>query len=305
MPAEPLIWALTDGRPGSDNQTIAVAEKLGNYQNHRIEFGPAADLPNFLLSTSDLGILTKLEKPWPDLIIAAGRRLARVSRMIKKDSPTTKLIQLMWPGTGAKDFNLIFAPEHDNLKPRANLITTIGAPNLMTQEVLKASAEKWQHRIPIERPAIAMLVGNIKLDECQKLINMVNNLTGYLMITTSRRTNPEITEALETNIHHQRYFHKWSSTAENPYLGFIALADFVIVTEDSTSMISEALTAGKPTYIFSCDTNEKHKRFSASLINSNKACLFNGENLQTYNYQPLNTLQMITQTIRAKIIDQS
>ena len=58
----------------------------------------------------------------------------------------------------------------------------------MTPEILKASAEKWQPRIPIDdKPAIAILVGNISEEESRQLIRIINH-PGYLMITTSRRT---------------------------------------------------------------------------------------------------------------------
>ena len=80
------VWALTDGRPGNDNQTIAVASALGDYENKRIEFAPSASLHNMLLGTSDLGIITKLDAPWPKITIGAGRKLARVARIIKKES---------------------------------------------------------------------------------------------------------------------------------------------------------------------------------------------------------------------------
>ena len=79
---QPTIWALTDGRPGNDNQVIAVAQKLGEYENRRIEFAPCASLPNFFLGTSDLGIFTELDPPCPDIVIAAGRKISRVARII-------------------------------------------------------------------------------------------------------------------------------------------------------------------------------------------------------------------------------
>ncbi len=303
---QPLIWALTDGRPGNDNQVIAVAAALGEYENHQIEFSPSAGLPNFLLGTSDLGIITKLDAPWPNIVIAAGRKLSRVARIIKKESPQnnkTKIIQLMWPGYGASDFDIIFTPEHDNLKPRKNVIATNGPPNLMTPQLLKASAEKWQARIPIdEKPAIAVLIGNISEDEVKKLASDLNSTTGYLMITTSRRTPPNIIAILKDRLTRERYLYEWAPNAENPYLGFVALADFIIVTEDSISMMSECVTSGKPTYIFPVDVPEKHKRFSQSLFNSGKARLLKGENLESYNYEPLDTLGFIVGKIQNIVI---
>lgn len=302
------IWALTDGRPGNDNQVIAVAAALGQdyngYENKRIEFSSSASLPNFLLGTSDLGIITKLDAPYPDIVIGAGRKLARVARVIKKENPQSKIIQLMWPGYGANDFDLIFAPEHDQLEPRQNLIPTYGPPNLMTAKLLEASAEKWRPRIPIDsKTTIAVLIGNISLDEAKRLVNILNVATGYMMITTSRRTNPQITEYIKKNLGADRYLYEYAPNTENPYLGMVALADFTIVTEDSISMMSECVTSGKPTYIFRVDANtgKKHKRFSQSLVDSGRARWLKDEKLETYKYEPLNTLGFITHKIKESI----
>ena len=295
----PTIWALTDGRPGNDNQVIAVAAALGEYENRRIEFAPSASLPNLLLGTTDLGILSDLNPPCPDIVIGAGRKLARVARIIKKENPNTKIIQLMWPGYGARDFDLIFAPEHDNLKPRKNLIPTNGPPNLMTEDLLKASVIKWQPRIPIdEKPVIAVLIGNISDDEAKTLVSILNYTTGYLMITTSRRTHPETTALIKERLNRERYLYEYAPNTENPYLGMVALADFIIVTQDSISMMSECVTAGKPTYIFETDTPKKHKFFAQSLIDSGKAKLLKDRNLESYEYEPLNTLSYIVHKIR-------
>ena len=89
--------------------------------------------------------------------------------------------------------------------------------------------------------------------------------------------------------------------SENPYLGMVALADFAIVTEDSISMVSECVTSGKPTYIFPADTKQKTQTLHPIPNHSGKARILKDENLQTYEYEPLNTLKFIIQKIRELI----
>jgi hypothetical protein len=77
---------------------------------------------------------------------------------------------------------------------------------------------------------------------------------GSVLATTSRRTKPSVAAKLEAALGeaHVR-FHHWDADAppsENPYLGFLALADAVVVTGESASMLAEACATGKPVYIY-------------------------------------------------------
>ncbi|MGH6915491.1 MAG: ELM1/GtrOC1 family putative glycosyltransferase, partial [Geminicoccales bacterium] len=75
----PRVWVLTDARPGNDNQALGVALALGwPFTVVQLRYGPLARLPNLLLGSSTLGLTAAaraaLMAPWPDLVIAAGRR---------------------------------------------------------------------------------------------------------------------------------------------------------------------------------------------------------------------------------------
>lgn len=295
------IWALTDGRPGNDNQTIAVAGELGKYTVKRITFNKWATLPNLLLGTSSIGIDTKLDEPYPDVIIATGRKLSRVARIIKKNSKA-KIIQLMWPEHGVNDFDLIFAPEHDQLSPRKNLISTVGAANRVRPDMLAAEVEKWCKRIPSDNLKFAaVLVGDIDDEEARLLVSHINSMSPYPLITTSRRTSASVIEILKTRIERERYLYEWKPETENPYYGFLGLADFIITTEDSISMMAESCTTGKPVYIMQSAVPKKHKLFSKSLFDAKLARPLLGSTLEVHEYQPLNTLQFITRHISERI----
>lgn len=244
------ILALLDGRPGNDNQTIAIAEKLGEYESLTVEFGFWAKLPNFLLGKSQRGVKTKIEAQ-PDVIIAAGRKLARVSAHIKAKQ-NCKALQLMHPHMPLKWFDLIFVPEHDGYKTHGNLRTTIGAPNRIDEELL--AEQDWNF---VEGANVA-LVGNIEPEDA-KLLHKVENLH----ISTSRRTTKEAVEALKAL--EPKYMYEWNAKTENPYYGLLAAAENIIVSADSVGMISEACTTGKKVFVFAKPSKRKFKKFIKKL----------------------------------------
>ena len=293
------IWALTDGRPGNDNQTIAVAKKLGDYTNKRIEFSNLAELPNFLLGTTKLGIKTEITEPYPDLVIATGRKLSRVARILKKQSGC-KTIQLMWPEFGQKDFDLIFVPKHDRRPATANMVEIIGSPSNVDLETITEAAKAYIAPLPKDVDIVAVLVGDLTVPEAQKLAGILDKINGFLLITTSRRTKPAAIKILQ-NIKTDKILYQWEPEGKNPYLAFLGLATKIIVTADSISMCAESCSTGKPVYIFECKNPNKHKLFIADLYKQHKAHPLNSSILENYSYGPLNTLEFVVKTVKDKL----
>jgi len=115
----PAVWALCDSQAGNRSQCLGVADALGlEYRVKDIAYGPLAALPNFLLGASFAGLdgesRAALAPPWPDVVVAAGRRAAPVARNIRRlAGGRVFLAQVMHPGAGAEDFGLIAQPRHD------------------------------------------------------------------------------------------------------------------------------------------------------------------------------------------------
>ena len=250
------ILALLDGRPGNDNQTIAIAEQLGEYESLKIEFSSIAKLPNLLLGSSLRGVKTKITAK-PDLVIATGRKLGRVAAHLKKTTDC-KAIQIMHPQCCLKKFDLVFVPQHDGYKTRGNIHNTIGAPNRIDEDLLES--QDWN----FEKNANVALIGDI--DECEvKELKKVEKLH----ITTSRRTSKEATAALRKL--KPVYIYEWSENSENPYYALLKAAKNIIVYADSVGMISEACTTGKKVYIFGDAKKRKFKKFIKKLCKEDYA----------------------------------
>ena len=87
------------------------------------------------------------------------------------------------------------------------------------------------------------------------------------------------------------------------YLSGLSLAKYIIVTCDSTSMISEAALTGKPIYIADIPAKRKDERFKKfrdlfSELNITKNL---NEKLEIWNYESLDETNRIAKQIKKKI----
>jgi hypothetical protein len=84
---------------------------------------------------------------------------------------------------------------------------------------------------------------------------------GSLLVTTSRRTLPAAIDALAASLPAPAVIHRWSPGAPaNPYLAFLGVADRIVVTADSASMLADAVSTGKPVEIFALPTRRGRLR---------------------------------------------
>tara|TARA_R110000868_G_scaffold58122_2_gene179387 strand:- start:40334 stop:41341 length:1008 start_codon:yes stop_codon:yes gene_type:complete len=288
-----LIWVLADDRAGNVNQAIGVAEALAQpFKRVDVGYTKFARLPNALRRASLLGVdvasRTRLVAPWPDLVIAAGRRTAPVARWIKKQSQGhTRLCQIMRPDGGERAFDLIAVPAHDRMPPRDNILEIPGAPHRVTETRLLIEADNWRpHFKGLPSPRVALIIGgntknavftaDMASEVTGRAIEATKAVDGSLLVTTSRRTGPQNEEIIAQMLGSSGvayHLHDWSSDAENPYFGYLALADMIIVTADSVSMCCEAAAAPGGVYIYAPDglASQRHQRLHQALYDGDYA----------------------------------
>ena len=318
---QPLrVWVLADDRAGNVAQAVGVAEALDRpFETKDVRYSPLARLPNVLQGATRLGITPEtrlaLTPPWPDVVIAAGRRTAPVARWIKRQNPRAFLVQIMNPGkAGADEFDLIAIPAHDCKLPGGdalNVMRTIGAPHRVTPVRLSAARDTWASRFAhLPRPLIALIVGGATNRKpfptvlAAKLGEQVTKMAkgGSVLLTTSRRTGAEAEQALLATIPEPRFVFAWGNTGDNPYMGYLALADAIVVTGDSVSMCSEACATSAPVYIFAPDdmVAAKHGRLHADLYARGLARPLDGS-LESWTHPPLNAAHDIARAIESKL----
>ena len=314
--SEADIWVLVDDRAGNRAQALGVAERLSPaFRNVEIRYAAMARLPNVILGASVSGIDAPsrqgLHGPWPKLVISAGRRTAPVARWIKRQSAgTAKLVHVMDPGSGNDEFDLICRPAHDEGgKPADNNIEMKAAPHRFSGSVLKAARQAWQSQVAaLPEPRIALLIGgstrrrafthDMARTLCAAANEVCTKLGGSLMVTTSRRTGDAVSVVADTLKGPHQLF-RWDQGGENPYPGYLALADAVIVTGESVSMCSEAVATGKPVYIHAPDTliTPKHARLHQNLCAGGHARMFDGEVALNWTPEPLDAAALIANEI--------
>jgi mitochondrial fission protein ELM1 len=265
MSEAPAVWVLADDRAGNVAQCLGVAEALGlPFAVKTLRYDRLARLPN-LLRPGLTGVAAEsraaLCAPWPRLVIAAGRRTAPVARWIKRRSGA-RLVQVMDPGfPGRGDFDLIVSPAHDRPKDAPNVLEVAGAPHRVTPERLAAEAAKWRGAFAhLPRPWVAVIVGGATRNRPfpvemaralgERAAALAGGLGGSLLLTTSRRTGAEQEAALAAVLPEPRWLHQFGKGGDNPYFGFLALADAIVVTGDSVSMCCEACAAAAPVFIW-------------------------------------------------------
>lgn len=302
------LWSLMDDRMGSVGQARGVLQALGDdiqVIEKKIIYNRWAKIPNVLKGISLIGLNKKdsddLQEPFPDLVLSISRRTAPIARWIKKQSKgKTKIIQLTHPGShGIGDFDLVFVSEHDRYKKSSpNMVYIVGCPHRTTEKSLAIAREKWETVFAsLPQPLTTVIVGGAikgkpfsaanSLKFGQEVRDFHQKVGGSILITSSRRTGTEAEKIIMKELKGiPAYTFLWGEKKENPYMGFLACGQRIIITGDSVSMCSEACGSGKPVLIF-CGENwlaSKHQRFMNSLYEGEYAIALEDE--KALGFQP-------------------
>jgi mitochondrial fission protein ELM1 len=311
MLAGVTAWVLTDGKVGDEAQCLAVSEALGLQAEARhvdprapfswtMPFGPIdpREAPKQPLSP--------IRPPFPDILIASGRRaIAYVRRVKRASGGRTFTVILKDPRAGATAADFIWVPEHDRLRG-PNVLVTLTAPHRLTQPKLAAARAAPLPRLAkLGPPRVAVLVGGdsrhhrFTAADTARFLSRLTELAesgASLMVTTSRRTPPNLAEGLGRLMADGRGF-LWDGRGDNPLLAMLALADAVVATADSTNMVSEAASTGVPVLVFEpTGGNARLSRFLTSLKEAGIVHSFTGR-LAGSAYQPLDSTLTIAEAI--------
>ncbi len=295
-------WVVSEGIAGTENQCIAVAEALGvSFEIKRITLRePWKSLSPYLGFEQAWSFSPALCPPWPDLVIASGRKSIAASRYIKRASGGKAFtLQIQDPRIDPAAFDLVAVPYHDPTRGE-NVIVTDAAPNRITPEKLIGARDSFPELSALPAPRIAVLIGGsskaytLTPEIMRKLCAQLGDVNGSLMITPSRRTGADNVKILKDSLPGAYIY---DGNGDNPYFAMLALADIILVTADSTSMISDACSTGKPVYMIGLEGG--HPRIDAlhnHLIDLGVLRRFDGD-LETYSYEALQDAQKIAQAI--------
>jgi uncharacterized protein len=279
MTFEPAVWVLDDGKAGMASQAIGLAEAAGfpfieKHLEIRLPWSRLS--PRFWLwpfqAAGPAG--ARLAPPRPDLVIARGCDAAIPALAIRRTNGGPSIAaQIQDPEIGHKEFDLFVVPVHDRLQgPR--VLVTRAAVHRATPARLAARCQ-FAALAALPRPILSVLIGATnkayrltlrRVDEiADALVPVLRRDGGSLALTTSRRTGEAGPALLRERLANSPAV-IWDGTGENPYFVYLAVADALLVTADSISIISEAAATGKPVHILKPDGgNAKFARFRAAM----------------------------------------
>lgn len=275
----PTVWVLEDDKLGHTTQSVGLAEALGwRYERKVLRFNALNRVSNALLGASMISVdrrrSASLAPPWPELVIATGRRTAPVARWIRhRSAGHTRLVQLGRKGADrADDFDLSVTCSHFAMPPHPRRIETCVPLTAIDDRRLQAVRVRWGAAFgSAPRPHVALMVGGTsalhRLDATtaarmgREVADAVRATGGSLFVVTSPRTGAAAGAGLRACVGGADRFYEWRpGDPDNPYLGCLAVADALIVTGDSESMLAEAVATGAPVYIYPLPERRKGLR---------------------------------------------
>lgn len=218
----------------------------------------------------------EIAPPWPGLIVSCGRRSALVAREARRRAKGAPLlVHVQDPLAGAAEFDLIVAMDHDGVQG-PNVVRVATALHDVTPARLATAAAAWRVRLArLKRPLLGVIVGGpagrtpFGLEEGRTLLERVKAMTaasgGGAAIVPSRRTPDEVLALFAQAAEGDPDLWVWRREGDNPYLAVLALADRLVVTGDSVSMISEVLATPHPVEVFTPRLRKRHQGFVANL----------------------------------------
>ena len=279
-PASESAWLITDGKIGDEVPMRGLAVAMGLFAEPKhihprtffaalAPWGPP-DRRDFARlcharESGHPGVAGQMDSrlrgndSLPTVAFAAGRRAVPVLRALKAASPATFTIFLGNPHTRRHGADVIWAPAHDELV-RPAVMSTLTTPHPYSSATLAALREKPDPRVAVlPSPRAGLLIGGASRHhsfgpaEVAALVAAARAIRAQgfsLAATISRRTPPALTAALRETFRDDPSVFFWTDQGDNPYGSILACADALLVTADSTNMVSEAVATQAPVHVF-------------------------------------------------------
>lgn len=276
MPEFKHVVILSDGIRGHYHQSLGVAEWLSRLCGAKVE--PMIEVPKvsglrkLMMKLSARKIPyrdAKYSRKWletagieaacsPDtLFISAGSTAAPYCLALARATGNKSAVIMTPSILGTRPFDFAIIPEHDAHDVNShNILTTLGAPNhIYTPDLHKIGEVFFAHKDLTHGKVVAVLVGgsdaNYKISPewAVNVLGPLRYIEGIkILLTTSRRTGEAVDDEIErlfTGTSSLEYMLLMSkNSALNSITAMLGMASHVLVTEDSVSMVSEAVTAG-------------------------------------------------------------
>ena len=243
-----------------------------------------------------------------DILVSAGGTAAVVADALRR--PGRQLVQVQHPRIDPARFDVVVVNRHDGLTGR-NVVVTRTALHRVTPARLAEAAALWAPRLAhLPRPLVAVLIGGsngrFRLDAVvaralgAQLAGMIREDRVGLALTPSRRTASDARQALAEAIAPGGGW-AWDMTGDNPYFGLLALADVIVVTEDSVSMVSEAVATRAPVLLAELPGRSRRIRLFTRLLQEDGRVRRFAGRLDLWPVEPMDDTQAAGQDVRRRL----
>ena len=311
---KPKALLLTEGYHGMISQVEGLAKALNADFQHRIvrlnwlwNYIPPKLSPVSRLILKNEQYITENEKF--DLVISCGRKSVIPSIFIKKKNKKIFTIHIQNPKVRFNNFDLIVAPEHDELKGE-NIITSKGAIHYITRLEIEKARSYLLDKIQNEKIVSLILGGpnkyyNFSNEELTNIFREIKSSfisQGYkAIIIPSMRTPKRIIDLAINEFLTDGFV--VNSVDKQAYLSSLAIANSIVVTCDSTSMISEAAASGKPIFVAHMKPKRNNYRFKRfyKLFRELGVIKNLGEKVENWTYDSFNEAERIATIINSRL----
>ena len=303
---------LTQGMHGMVSQVEGLAKALGlSYKHQKIELKSFWNLIPPKISPISENLVKNKFVCDCKIIISCGRKSVIPSIALKKRLGNQIFnIHIQDPKVSFEHFDLIVSPEHDRLRGE-NIINTTGAIHYLTKKEINDNSKYLGIEKDKRKELVAFIIGgpnkyyNYSEKQIHELFNKIKKLFTpdkfKIIVIPSYRTPENILKiAFNTfSINH----HVVKNIDKNAYLSALAISNYIVVTCDSTSMISEAAMTGKPVYIAmmkSFKPTGRFKKFYSQLKDLGITRELE-DRVESWSYNSLNEVNRIAPIVKAKM----
>ena len=304
---------LTEGMHGMISQVEGLAKALNlEFIHEKIELNDFWKLiPPKFTPVKSFVFRNKIDKKF-DIIISCGRKSVIPSIFLKQKYGNRVVnIHIQDPKVSFENFDFIVSPEHDGLNGE-NILTSKGAVHYLRDSELEENINYLKPKLN-KKKIVSFIIGgptkyysydDIEIDNIfLKIKNNFINKNFQLIFIPSMRTPKKIIEKAKDYFDNNQII--ITDVDKKAYLSALKLADYIVVSCDSISMISEAAITGKPIYVAQMTTSRTNKRFKKffELFKSLNIIKDLENSLIKWNYDKLNETDRISRYIKEKIKD--
>jgi hypothetical protein len=304
---------LTEGMHGMISQVEGLAKALNiDFAHHTVELNNFWKMIPPKLTPISQSVYKKIDNNYFDVIISCGRK-SIVPSIHLKNSSNKKVfnIHIQDPKVDLNHFDFIVAPEHDAIEGQ-NVISTKGAIHYLTENEISENRDYLNSFIKKdERKIWALIIGGPTKYYDYSTKNMKHIFTMLYKLLKKHDFQLVVIPSMRTPINTIHYAKEYfgdnhtiiKDVDKKAYLSALAIAENIIITCDSSSMISEAALTGKPIYIANILPKKNDKRFQRfrNLFRELNITRNLGEEIESWNYQKLDETNRVANIIKQKI----